>query len=161
MPGRAPVDVGPKAIVTEETAEPRPDIGDLPAWFQHPDIQRTEWVNQVIGQVWPHLEVLLVRMLDDVENDPDINKKFNRFGITGIKFSAISLGCSPARVQGVKVHSVSRNRVILDIFLSYCGDSMFQVSLVGPSFPISASVSNITLEAGVRVQLSHIALVSV
>ena len=35
----------------------------LPSWVLHPDMHRVEFVNKVIQQLWPHVELHLVKVL--------------------------------------------------------------------------------------------------
>ena len=43
----------------------------LPAWVLSPDMQRSEWVNAIFRQLWPHVEESLKRAFEEFEANED------------------------------------------------------------------------------------------
>lgn len=66
------------------------NIGQLPNWVYFPDAERVEWLNRVIRQLWPFIELYVQKMLRDsllptlVSYLPDYMK--------GLRFETIDLG---------------------------------------------------------------------
>ncbi|KAL3078792.1 hypothetical protein niasHS_014574 [Heterodera schachtii] len=106
-------------------------VDDLPAWVQFPDIERIEWVNKIIQQIWPHIgEYTKVFLKEFIE--PQIRAQLPA-PFKSFKFVAVDMGDIPFRVGGLKVYTqnVGRDRVIMDMDVVYAGDAEFAVQACG------------------------------
>ena len=84
----------------------------LPGWVVHPDSERLEWVNVIVGQVWPYLDRLIVAQVEKA-----LVKFKDKYHIRSTR---ITLGEVPPRLTGIKFHpSTHRDEVIVDS-LSFC-----------------------------------------
>lgn len=43
------------ALLGEEVAL-RARMTDLPSWFNFPDVERVQWINTILGILWPRIE---------------------------------------------------------------------------------------------------------
>lgn len=123
-------------------------ITDLPAWVYFPDVERCEWVNKILHQVWPnanHFAKELVR--DSIE--PNVAKALAGYKLNGFKFDRIILGQVPPRIGGIKVYdkNVSRNEIIMDIDLSYTSDCDINFQLAG----VRGGLKHFQIQGMVRV----------
>ncbi len=124
---------------------------DLPSWVLHPDMQRLEWVNLLVSQIWPYLDGVLKAMLKSFEDDPDLRVRLNGYHIKTLRFSHCSLGRIPPRMGGVKVHNISsREEIILDVDMDYAGDLVIhlEATMLDSRLPtLRVSLSNLTLSS--------------
>ncbi|CRK99214.1 CLUMA_CG012486, isoform B [Clunio marinus] len=98
-------------------------LNDLPAWVFFPDIERCEWLNRILKQVWPNANHYTRSLIKD-KIEPNVQKALAGYKLNGFKFDRIILGTIPPRIGGVKVYdkNISRNEVIMDLDLFYAGD---------------------------------------
>ncbi|KAF7637201.1 hypothetical protein Mgra_00003376, partial [Meloidogyne graminicola] len=104
---------------------------DLPAWVQFPDVERIEWVNRILLQLWPYIgEYSNIFLKEFIE--PQIRLQMPS-PFKSFKFVAIDMGDIPFRVSGLKVYTqnVGRDKVIMDMDLCYAGDAEFTVQVCG------------------------------
>lgn len=107
-------------------------IDDLPAWVFFPDMERAEWFNRILQQVWPRVNHYARNLLKDVI-EPNIATSLAAYKLQGFKFERMILGTIAPRVGGVKVYdkNVCRNEIIMDVDLFYAGDCDISFSLKG------------------------------
>ncbi|KAJ1519323.1 hypothetical protein ONE63_004622 [Megalurothrips usitatus] len=107
-------------------------IDELPAWVYFPDVERAEWLNRVIRQLWPNANHYARDLLSTVI-EPSIRDALAAYKLPGFKFDKMILGTIPFRVGGVKVydHNVSRNEIIMDLDFFYAGDCDISFTLSG------------------------------
>ncbi|XP_013193140.2 extended synaptotagmin-2 isoform X1 [Amyelois transitella] len=98
-------------------------LDDLPAWVFFPDIERAEWLNRILLQVWPNVNHYARSLLKDTI-EPAVAESLANFKLNGFKFERMILGTIAPRVGGVKVYdkNLSRNEIIMDVDLFYAGD---------------------------------------
>uniref|UniRef100_A0A146M9W3 Extended synaptotagmin-2 n=1 Tax=Lygus hesperus TaxID=30085 RepID=A0A146M9W3_LYGHE len=109
-------------------------VDDLPAWVFFPDVERAEWVNRIINQVWPNVNHYAKDLIKDVI-EPAVRESLLQYKLSGFSFQKMRLGTIPPRVGGIKVYdkNVSRNEIIMDMDLFYAGDCDISFSLSGMS----------------------------
>ncbi|XP_026726125.1 extended synaptotagmin-2-A isoform X3 [Trichoplusia ni] len=98
-------------------------LDDLPAWVFFPDVERAEWLNRILLQVWPNVNHYARNLLKD-SIEPAVAESLSNFKLNGFKFERMILGTIAPRVGGVKVYdkNLSRNEIIMDVDLFYAGD---------------------------------------
>lgn len=98
-------------------------LDDLPSWVFFPDVERAEWLNRILLQVWPNVNSYAKTLLKDLI-EPAVAESLANYKLSGFKFERMILGTIAPRVGGVKVYdkNLSRNEIIMDIDLFYAGD---------------------------------------
>ncbi|XP_072935916.1 NAD(P) transhydrogenase, mitochondrial [Epargyreus clarus] len=98
-------------------------LDDLPAWVFFPDVERAEWLNRILLQVWPNVNHYAKNILKE-SIEPAVAESLANYKLSGFKFERMILGTIAPRVGGVKVYdkNLSRNEIIMDIDLFYAGD---------------------------------------
>ncbi|VDK74121.1 unnamed protein product [Litomosoides sigmodontis] len=106
-------------------------LQDLPAWVQFPDIERVEWLNKVILQLWPYITEYSKHFMREYI-EPEVKSQLPAI-FRSFKFTKMDMGDIPCRVGGIKVytHNVGRDRIIVDMDIAYAGDADFDVSIAG------------------------------
>ena len=57
----------------------------LPGWVLHPDMHRIEWINIMIGQLWPYLDGCLKLILKSMEEDANLQERLAGYHIRAIR----------------------------------------------------------------------------
>ncbi|CAB3248355.1 unnamed protein product [Arctia plantaginis] len=98
-------------------------LDDLPAWVFFPDVERAEWLNRILLQVWPNVNQFARNILKE-SIEPAVAESLANYKLNGFKFERVILGTIAPRVGGVKVYdkNLSRSEIIMDVDLFYAGD---------------------------------------
>lgn len=98
-------------------------IDELPAWVYFPDVERCEWVNKILKQVWPNANHFARTLVKDTI-EPNVAFALSNYKMNGFRFDRIILGTIPPRIGGVKIYdkNVDRNEIIMDLDLFYASD---------------------------------------
>ncbi|KAK9512887.1 hypothetical protein O3M35_001202 [Rhynocoris fuscipes] len=123
-------------------------VDDLPAWVFFPDIERAEWVNKILNQVWPNVNHYAKDLIKDVI-EPAVQESLIQYKLSGFSFQKMRLGTIPPRVGGIKVYdkNVSRNEIIMDMDIFYAGDCDISFTLSG----LSGGIKDFQIHGMVRV----------
>ncbi|XP_021706370.1 extended synaptotagmin-2 isoform X2 [Aedes aegypti] len=123
-------------------------LGDLPAWVFFPDVERCEWLNRILKQVWPNANFFAKNLIKE-SIEPNIQQALAGYKLNGFKFDRMILGTIPPRIGGVKVYekNVSRNEIIMDLDLFYAGDCDINFSLSG----LRGGIKDFQIHGTVRV----------
>ncbi|KAK5933821.1 hypothetical protein CgunFtcFv8_014272 [Champsocephalus gunnari] len=122
---------------------------DLPAWVSFPDVEKVEWLNKVLQQVWPfvgqYLEKLLVETIA-----PSIRASSNH--LQTLSFTKVDMGDKAMKVVGIKAHTENdKGQVLLDLYISYVGNVEINVEV--KRYFCKAGVKGIQLHGMMRVIL--------
>lgn len=101
-------------------------------------MQRAEWVNVVLAQLWPYLETLLRNTLQNIEDDQRLKERLQGYHIKTLRFPNANLGKIPPRLSGIKFHEAThRDEAILDLSLEYAGDLsiLMEATLINEHVP--------------------------
>ncbi|XP_045713080.1 extended synaptotagmin-3 [Phyllostomus hastatus] len=120
----------------------------LPAWIHFPDVERVEWANKIISQIWPYLSIIMENKFRE-KLQPKIREK--SVHLRTFTFTKLCFGQKCPRVNGVKAHTNKHNRrqVVLDLQICYIGDCEISVELQ----KIQAGVNGIQLQGTLRIIL--------
>ncbi|XP_035891370.1 extended synaptotagmin-2 isoform X3 [Anopheles stephensi] len=123
-------------------------LHDLPAWVFFPDVERCEWLNRILKQVWPNANFYAKNLIKE-SIEPNIQQAMAAYKLNGFKFDRMILGTIPPRIGGVKVYdkNVSRNEIIMDLDLVYAGDCDISFALSG----LRGGIKDFQIQGTVRV----------
>jgi len=98
-------------------------LNDLPSWVFFPDVERCEWLNKILKQIWPNANDYARTIIKD-SVEPKVAAALAGYKMNSFRFDRIILGTVPPRIGGVKVYdkNVSRNEIIMDLDIYYAGD---------------------------------------
>lgn len=139
-----------KSLLEKEEEEEEKDtlasVDELPTWVYFPDVERAEWLNKMVQQMWPYIGAHVCKTIRGMEgmieeNIPSVLRPF--------KFEEITLGEIPPRVGGLKVYidNVKRDEIVMDVEISYSGDCDINVSLKS----LHAGIKDVLLHGVARV----------
>ncbi|XP_030078725.1 extended synaptotagmin-2-B isoform X4 [Drosophila hydei] len=123
-------------------------IDELPAWVYFPDVERAEWLNKILKQVWPNANHF-ARTLVKETIEPNVALALSQYKMNGFRFDRIILGTIPPRIGGVKIYdkNVDRNEIIMDLDLFYASDCDINFYLGG----MKGGIKDFQIHGWVRV----------
>ncbi|XP_067256747.1 extended synaptotagmin-2 isoform X2 [Chanodichthys erythropterus] len=134
----------------EDTVKQELEATELPSWVHYPDVERVEWLNKTVKQMWPYV-CQFVEKLFKGTIEPAI-KEANAH-LSTFSFTKIDLGDNPLRINGVKVYSenVDKRQIIMDLQISYVGNTEIDVDV--KRYYCRAGIKSIQLHGVLRVIL--------
>ncbi|XP_052340147.1 extended synaptotagmin-1 [Oncorhynchus keta] len=122
---------------------------ELPPWVNFPDVEKVEWMNQILQQAWPFVGQYLEKLL--VETITPAIRASNTH-LQSLSFTTVNLGEKAMKVVGVKAHTEhDKRQVLLDLYISYAGDVEINVEI--KKYFCKAGVKGIQLHGMLRVIL--------
>ncbi|XP_040296900.1 extended synaptotagmin-3 [Bufo bufo] len=124
----------------------------LPAWVNFPDVERVEWINKVVRQMWPYFGMYMEKLFHE-KIEPLI--RASNVHLNAFTFTKIHFGEKSPRINGVKAYTkkVDKREVILDLQLCYTGDCEINVEV---KKLCKAGVNGIQVHGTLRVILAPI-----
>uniref|UniRef100_A0A8C2BJ47 Extended synaptotagmin-like protein 2b n=1 Tax=Cyprinus carpio TaxID=7962 RepID=A0A8C2BJ47_CYPCA len=112
----------------EDTVKHELEATELPSWVHYPDVERVEWLNKTVKQMWPYVCQFVEKLFKETI-EPAI-KEANAH-LSTFSFTKIDLGDKPLRINGVKVYSenVDKRQIIMDLQISYVGNTEIDVDV--------------------------------
>ncbi|XP_051559944.1 extended synaptotagmin-2-like isoform X2 [Myxocyprinus asiaticus] len=134
----------------EDTVKQELEATELPSWVHYPDVERVEWINKTVKQMWPYV-CQFVEKLFKKTIEPAI-KEANAH-LSTFSFSKIDLGDKPLRINGVKIYTenVDKRQIIMDFQISYVGNTEIDVDV--KRYYCRAGIKSIQLHGVLRVIL--------
>ncbi|ELV12039.1 Extended synaptotagmin-1 [Tupaia chinensis] len=122
---------------------------ELPAWVSFPDVEKAEWLNKIVAQVWPFLGQYMEKLLAETVA-PAV--RGSNPHLQTFTFTRVELGEKPLRIIGVKVHpGQKKEQILLDLNISYVGD--LQIDVEVKKYFCKAGVKGMQLHGILRVIL--------
>ncbi|CAG7726678.1 unnamed protein product [Allacma fusca] len=126
-------------------------LGDnLPSWVIFPDVERAEWLNQILKQLWPKINNYTFELVREVIEPPLRDALATSYKMGSFRFEKIILGDNPVRVRGVKVYDekkTDRSEIIMDLDIVYASDCDIRISVA----KIRAGIKDLHLSGTLRL----------
>ncbi|KAG9274714.1 extended synaptotagmin-2 [Astyanax mexicanus] len=123
---------------------------DMPAWVHFPDVERVEWLNKTVKQMWPYACQFVEKLFRETIEPAvkGVNSHLSTF-----TFTKIDLGDKPLRVNGVKVYTenVDKRQIIMDLQISFAANTEIDVDI--KRYYCKAGIKSIQLHGVLRVVL--------
>ncbi|XP_056155208.1 extended synaptotagmin-2-A [Lampris incognitus] len=123
-------------------------VSDLPSWVHFPDVERVEWLNKTVRQMWPYICQFVEKLFRETI-EPAV--KGANAHLSTFCFSKIDMGDKPLRVNGVKVYTenVDKRQIIMDLQISFVGNTEIDVDI--KRYYCKAGIKSIQLHGVLRV----------
>ncbi|XP_018416296.1 PREDICTED: extended synaptotagmin-1 [Nanorana parkeri] len=122
---------------------------ELPSWVTFPDVEKAEWLNKLLAQMWPFIGQYLEKML--IDTIAPLVRSSNTH-LSTFYFTKINVGHKAPKVIGVKAHTeMDKKQIILDLNISYVGDMEIDVEV--KKYFCKAGVKGVQLHGMLRVIL--------
>uniref|UniRef100_A0A8C8JLJ5 Extended synaptotagmin-2 n=1 Tax=Oncorhynchus tshawytscha TaxID=74940 RepID=A0A8C8JLJ5_ONCTS len=132
----------------ERTVKQSLTASDLPSWVNFPDVERVEWLNKTVRQMWPYICQFIEKLFRETIEPAvkGINSHLSTF-----RFSKINMGDKPLRINGVKVYTenVDKRQIIMDLQISFVGNTEIDVDI--KRYYCKAGIKSIQLHGVLRV----------
>uniref|UniRef100_A0A3Q4AMN0 Uncharacterized protein n=1 Tax=Mola mola TaxID=94237 RepID=A0A3Q4AMN0_MOLML len=121
---------------------------DLPPWVHFPDVERVEWLNKTVKQMWPYICQFVEKVLRETI-EPAVKESNSH--LSTFCFSRIDIGDKPLRVNGVKVYTenVDKRQIIMDLQISFVGNTEIDVDI--KRYYCKAGIQSIQMHGVLRV----------
>ncbi|XP_015689834.2 calcium-dependent lipid-binding protein-like [Oryza brachyantha] len=109
---------------------------NLPEWVSFPEYEQVKWLNKQLSKLWPFVEEAATMVIrDSVE---PILDDYRPPGISSLKFSKLSLGTVPPKIEGIRIQSLKRGQITMDMDFRWGGDPniILAVDTLVASLPI-------------------------
>ncbi|OIW20650.1 hypothetical protein TanjilG_18588 [Lupinus angustifolius] len=91
-----------------------------PEWISFPLYEQVKWLNKELTKLWPFVaEAATLVIRESVE---PLLEQYRPTGITSLKFSKLSLGTVPPKIEGIRVQSLTKGQITMDIDFRWGGD---------------------------------------
>ncbi|KAK3534651.1 hypothetical protein QTP86_018194 [Hemibagrus guttatus] len=132
----------------EKAAKQRLPTSELPPWVHFPDVERVEWLNKTVHQMWPYICQFVDKLFRETI-EPSI--KGANAHLSSFCFSKIDMGDKALRVNGVKVYTenVDKRQIIMDLQISFVGNTEIDVEI--KKYYCRAGITSIQLHGMLRV----------
>lgn len=92
----------------------------FPEWISFPVFEQVKWLNKQLAKLWPFVadaaEAIIKESVEPLLED------YRPPGITSLKFSKLSLGTVAPKIEGIRVQSLKKGQITMDIDLRWGGD---------------------------------------
>ncbi|KAM4556097.1 extended synaptotagmin-2 isoform 3-T3 [Fundulus diaphanus] len=121
---------------------------ELPPWVHYPDVERVEWLNKTVKQMWPFISQFVDKLFRETI-EPAV--KGANPHLSTFCFTKIDMGDKPIRVNGVKVYTenVDKRQIIMDLHISFVGNTEIDVDI--KKYYCKAGIKSIQLHGMLRV----------
>ncbi|WVZ56266.1 hypothetical protein U9M48_006823 [Paspalum notatum var. saurae] len=109
---------------------------NLPEWISFPEYEQVKWLNKQLSKLWPFVaEAATMVIRDSVEPLLD---DYRPPGISSLKFSRLSLGTVPPKIEGIRIQSFKKGQITMDMDFRWGGDPniILAVETLVASLPI-------------------------
>uniref|UniRef100_A0A3P9M314 Extended synaptotagmin 2 n=1 Tax=Oryzias latipes TaxID=8090 RepID=A0A3P9M314_ORYLA len=132
----------------EPTAKPGLTTSDLPPWVHFPDVERVEWLNKTVKQMWPYICQFVEKLFRETI-EPAV--KETHAHLSTFCFTKIDMGDKPLRINGVKVYTenVDKRQIIMDLQISFVGNTEIDVDI--KRYYCKAGIKSIQIHGVLRV----------
>lgn len=93
---------------------------NFPEWISFPVYEQVKWLNKQLTKLWPYVEEA-ARIIIKESVEP-LLEDYRPPGITSLKFNKLSLGTVAPKIEGIRVQSLKKGQITMDIDLRWGGD---------------------------------------
>ncbi|XP_068640303.1 calcium-dependent lipid-binding protein-like [Aristolochia californica] len=93
---------------------------NYPDWISFPVFEQVKWLNKQLAKLWPFVADAATMVIK--ESVEPLLEEYRPPGITALKFSKLSLGNVAPKVEGIRVQSLNKGQITMDIDFRWGGD---------------------------------------
>ncbi|XP_041751951.1 extended synaptotagmin-2-B isoform X4 [Coregonus clupeaformis] len=136
----------------EKTVKLNLATSEMPPWVHFPDVERVEWLNKTVKQMWPYICQFVDKLFRETI-EPAV--KGANAHLSSFCFTKIDMGDKPLRVNGVKVYTenVDKRQIIMDLEISFVGNTEIDVDI--KKYYCRAGIKSIQVNCISLESLSH------
>ncbi|XP_024962822.1 synaptotagmin-5 [Cynara cardunculus var. scolymus] len=93
---------------------------NFPEWISFPVYEQVKWLNKQLSKLWPYIaEAASIIIKESVE---PLLEEYRPTGISSLKFNKLSLGTVAPKIEGIRIQSLKKGQITMDIDLRWGGD---------------------------------------
>ncbi|XP_022148252.1 synaptotagmin-5 [Momordica charantia] len=93
---------------------------NFPEWISFPVYEQVKWLNKLLSKMWPFVADAAELVIK--ESVEPLLEEYRPPGITSLKFSKLSLGSVAPKIEGIRVQSLKKGQITMDIDFRWGGD---------------------------------------
>ncbi|KAJ7962255.1 synaptotagmin-5-like [Quillaja saponaria] len=93
---------------------------NFPEWISFPVYEQVKWLNKQLSKLWPFVADAATMVIK--ESVEPLLEEYRPPGITSLKFNKFSLGNVPPKIEGIRVQSLKKGQITMDIDFRWGGD---------------------------------------
>lgn len=93
---------------------------NFPEWISFPVFEQVKWLNKQLSKLWPFVADAATMVIK--ESVEPLLEEYRPPGITSLKFSKLSLGNVAPKIEGIRVQSLKKGQITMDIDFRWGGD---------------------------------------
>ncbi|KAF2315372.1 hypothetical protein GH714_038963 [Hevea brasiliensis] len=93
---------------------------NFPEWISFPVFEQVKWLNKQLSKLWPFIADAATMVVK--ESVEPLLEDYRPPGITSLKFNKFSLGTVPPKIEGIRVQSLKKGQITMDIDFRWGGD---------------------------------------
>ncbi|XP_078174363.1 calcium-dependent lipid-binding (CaLB domain) family protein [Carex rostrata] len=128
---------------------------NFPEWISFPSFEQVKWLNKQLSKMWPYVAQAASAVVTEAV-EPLLDD-YRPAGIKSIKFKKFFLGNVPPKIEGIRVQSLTKGQITMDIDFRWGGDPsiILGVDAVVASLPIQLKDLQVFTVIRVVFQLSE------
>ncbi|XP_058210725.1 calcium-dependent lipid-binding protein [Rhododendron vialii] len=93
---------------------------NFPEWISFPVYEQVKWLNKQLNKLWPFVADAATLVIK--ESVEPLLEQYRPPGITKLKFSKLSLGNVAPKIEGIRVQSLKKGQITMDIDFRWGGE---------------------------------------
>nr|GMC90904.1 synaptotagmin-4-like isoform X2 [Ipomoea batatas] len=93
---------------------------NFPEWVSFPVYEQVKWLNKQLNKLWPFVADAAEAVIR--ESVEPLLEEYRPPGITSLKFSKLSLGNVAPKIEGIRVQSLKKGQITMDVDFRWGGD---------------------------------------
>ncbi|CAK9145810.1 unnamed protein product [Ilex paraguariensis] len=93
---------------------------NFPEWISFPVYEQVKWLNKQLSKLWPFIADAAQMVIK--ESVEPLLEEYRPPGITSLKFNKLSLGNVAPKIEGIRVQSLKKGQITMDIDFRWGGD---------------------------------------
>ncbi|KAF3335183.1 synaptotagmin-4-like isoform X1 [Carex littledalei] len=93
---------------------------NFPEWISFPSFEQVKWLNKQLSKMWPFIAQAVSAVV--TETVEPLLDDYRPAGIKSIKFKKFFLGHVPPKIEGIRVQSLTKGQITMDIDFRWGGD---------------------------------------
>ncbi|CAH9098107.1 unnamed protein product [Cuscuta epithymum] len=128
---------------------------NFPEWISFPVYEQVKWLNKQLSKLWPFVAEAAEAIIK-MSVEP-LLEEYRPPGISSLKFKKLSLGTVAPKIEGIRVQSLKKGQIIMDIDFRWGGDPsiILAVEALVASIPIQLKDLQVFTVIRVIFQLSE------
>ncbi|XP_057857227.1 calcium-dependent lipid-binding protein [Cryptomeria japonica] len=93
---------------------------NYPEWISFPLYEQVKWLNKQLSKMWPSVADAAEMVIR--ESVEPLLEQYRPPGISALKFNKLFLGNVAPKIEGIRIQSLKKGQLILDLDLRWGGD---------------------------------------